>query len=348
MEDELISIVIPIYKVEKYLDRCIESVVKQTYSNLEIILIDDGSPDRCPLICEEWAMRDTRIRVIHKENAGLGMARNTGIDAASGQYICFIDSDDYIVQETLAEAYEAMLRHQAELVTFGMMKVDRYGEVISALIPKGSKACYRGIEVQEVFLPDWIDNRNVGVQIQNLCLSACSCLYSMELIRRANWKFVSERELISEDSYSLIQLAKEINCVAVLEKALYCYCDNETSLTRTYRPDRFEKIQKFYEACSSMAGQQGYTEPVQCAIAGVTLSFVIAAMKQIVESELSWQDKKKEIKKIIFDDRMSRIVRITQKRYSGYARKLLMFAMRNRRACMTMALLDMQVRRKHR
>ena len=92
----LVSVVVPIYNVEAYLDRCISSVVLQTYSNLEIILVDDGSPDRCPQICDDWARRDCRIKVIHKENAGLGMARNTGIEHATGSYVYFLDSDDYM------------------------------------------------------------------------------------------------------------------------------------------------------------------------------------------------------------------------------------------------------------
>lgn len=87
MEVGLVSIVLPIYNVEKYLDRCIESVVRQTYNNLEIILVDDGSPDGCPQKCDEWAKKDKRIKVIHKNNAGLGYARNTGIENASGEFL---------------------------------------------------------------------------------------------------------------------------------------------------------------------------------------------------------------------------------------------------------------------
>lgn len=91
---DLISIVIPIYKVEKYLDKCVESVVNQSYKNLEIILVDDGSPDNCPEICDEWAKKDKRIKVIHKENGGLSDARNFGIEVATGEYLMFLDSDD--------------------------------------------------------------------------------------------------------------------------------------------------------------------------------------------------------------------------------------------------------------
>ena len=96
---DLISVIVPVYKVEEYLDRCVQSIVNQTYSNLEIILVDDGSPDRCGAICDAWAEKDSRIRVIHKENGGLSDARNAGMAAATGQYIGFIDSDDRIAPE---------------------------------------------------------------------------------------------------------------------------------------------------------------------------------------------------------------------------------------------------------
>lgn len=99
MENDLISIIIPVYKVEKYLEKCIESVLKQTYTNLQIILVDDGSPDNCGKICDEYAKKDPRIEVIHKVNGGLSDARNVGIAKAKGKYIGFVDSDDYIKED---------------------------------------------------------------------------------------------------------------------------------------------------------------------------------------------------------------------------------------------------------
>ncbi|MDO4378752.1 MAG: glycosyltransferase family 2 protein [Erysipelotrichia bacterium] len=107
MDNYKISVIIPVYKVEEYLDRCIESVVGQTYKNLEIILIDDGSPDNCPKMCDDWAKKDNRIRVIHKENEGVSSARNYGIDIATGEYISFVDSDDIIHPKY----YEIMLNN---------------------------------------------------------------------------------------------------------------------------------------------------------------------------------------------------------------------------------------------
>ena len=102
-----ISVIIPVYKVEKYLDKCIQSVVNQTFTDLEIILIDDGSPDRCPEICEQWAKKDSRIVVIHKKNGGLSDARNAGLNIATGEFISFVDSDDWIAKNM----YEIMLNY---------------------------------------------------------------------------------------------------------------------------------------------------------------------------------------------------------------------------------------------
>ena len=96
MQNKLASVIVPVYKVEKYLDRCVESIRKQTYKNLEIILVDDGSPDNCPQMCDEWAKKDSRIKVVHKENGGLSDARNVGIENSAGDYVLFVDSDDYV------------------------------------------------------------------------------------------------------------------------------------------------------------------------------------------------------------------------------------------------------------
>lgn len=116
MED-LISVIVPIYNVELYLDRCMESIVNQTYQNLEIILVDDGSPDNCPVICDKWAERDCRVRVMHKQNGGLSDARNAGLEAASGNYIAFVDSDDWIEKNYIEYLYLAIIKTGAELAS---------------------------------------------------------------------------------------------------------------------------------------------------------------------------------------------------------------------------------------
>lgn len=122
MED-LISVIIPVYNVEKYLCQCIESVLNQTYENIEIILVDDGSVDCSPQICEEYALKDNRIVVIHKKNGGLSSARNAGIKICKGNYLCFVDSDDYIHQQMIEKLYYALKKTEADLVICGFKYV---------------------------------------------------------------------------------------------------------------------------------------------------------------------------------------------------------------------------------
>ena len=111
-----VTVIIPVYKVERYLDACVESVVRQSYADLEILLVDDGSPDRCPALCDAWAEKDPRIRVIHRKNGGLSAARNTGIETARGRYIVFVDSDDFLEPDTIRRAVAEQERTGAELV----------------------------------------------------------------------------------------------------------------------------------------------------------------------------------------------------------------------------------------
>lgn len=118
MSQPLICVIVPVYNAEKYLDKCIESVLSQTYKNLEIILIDDGSPDNCPQICDKWAKNDGRIKVIHKENGGVSSARNAGLDKITGEYITFIDSDDWIEQDYISTLLENALTTGADVVVY--------------------------------------------------------------------------------------------------------------------------------------------------------------------------------------------------------------------------------------
>ena len=129
MESNYISVIVPIYKVEDYLDRCVDSIVNQTYRNLEIILVDDGSPDKCPKMCDKWAEKDNRIRVIHKENGGLSDARNAGMRVATGDYISFIDSDDYISLDFYETLYNVALTQNADIVECSVVSCYEDGRV---------------------------------------------------------------------------------------------------------------------------------------------------------------------------------------------------------------------------
>ena len=147
----LISIIVPVYKVEQYLDECVQSIRNQTYTNLEIILVDDGSPDRCPEMCDDYAKQDSRIKVIHKNNGGLSSARNAGLEVMSGDYFGFVDSDDYIENQM----YEILLKHideSTQISSCCIYQIEEKGN-ISPLIPFCEhNTYYRGISFLESFI----------------------------------------------------------------------------------------------------------------------------------------------------------------------------------------------------
>ncbi len=121
---DLISVIVPVYKVEPYLDRCVQSIADQTYKNLEIILVDDGSPDRCPEMCDAWAQKDPRIRVIHQKNAGAGAARNVGMDVATGNIVAFVDSDDYLAPQ-MYEHLMSLMSNDVDIAECELFPTDR-------------------------------------------------------------------------------------------------------------------------------------------------------------------------------------------------------------------------------
>lgn len=120
----MISVVVPVYKVEKYLDECIESIVGQSFQDFELILVDDGSPDRCGEICDEWAARDGRIKVVHKENGGLSEARNTGIERSTGQWLSFVDSDDLLERDMLQTLYTLAVSNDADIACCNYVQIE--------------------------------------------------------------------------------------------------------------------------------------------------------------------------------------------------------------------------------
>lgn len=330
MKAGLVSIVLPIYNVEKYLDRCIESVINQTYRNLEILLVDDGSPDDCPQKCEEWAKKDGRIKVIHKANAGLGYARNTGIENASGEYICFFDSDDYIDPSTIEKAYNTAQKNNSDMVLFGHYDVNAQGKIVRTYIPTTEKESYAGAEVQEVLLPDLVSDNPATGKSTNLWLSACFCMYSMRLILENNWRFASERDIISEDIYSLLRLYRNVEKVTIISDAFYYYCENSASLTHTYKTDRFDRIKHFYNACVDACDELNYSDEVKKRFAGPFISNTIAAMKMIVQADMSNSEKKSAFKAICKDEQLHGIINSMEIKKENFARRLLILFLKAR------------------
>ena len=169
--ENLISVVVPVYNVEQFLPRCVDSILAQTYQNLEIILVDDGSPDGCGDICDAYAAKDDRVKVIHKTNGGLSSARNAGIEAATGEYLAFVDSDDWIEPEMYGHMLGLMTKYDAKLVCAGRYDVSgKTGERAVGLCPKKEECISAEEMVGRIFLWDGCDS------------SACDKLYHRSLL----------------------------------------------------------------------------------------------------------------------------------------------------------------------
>ena len=295
MVEPLVSVVLPIYNVEKYLDRCIESVVGQTYKNLEIILVDDGSTDSCLQKCDEWSTKDSRIKVIHKINAGLGMARNTGIDNATGKYIFFFDSDDYVDVSIIEKCVNSAIEYGSEVVVFGRNDVYDDGK-ISPYSIKTQKKVFRGNEVVREVLPAMF-NYSMGFGV-----SAWGKMYDLETIKRLEKRFVSEREIISEDAYFAIDFYPDVNVISIVPEDLYYYCKRENSLSRVYNSERQKKNDIFYLKTVELAQSKGLDSDIIKYIGVRYQMYTISAMKQACRSNLSKKRKKEELKKIFKSD----------------------------------------------
>lgn len=328
MSQDLVTVVVPVYNVEKYLDRCINSIVGQTYRNLDIILIDDGSPDKCPQICDEWAKKDSRIRVVHKNNAGLGMARNTGIEEAKGRYICFFDSDDYIVPKTIELAYAAVSKNRADIVVFGAVTMDELGGVLHKDVPESG--VYQDAGVMEHFLPALMGPDDKTGKEKSIPFSAWSCLISMELISRAEWRFVSERDIISEDIYSLLELYGHVRKVVVLEECFYCYCQNGASLTQSYREDRYVQNRTFYLKCLELCKRCGYSKKIERRCMEPFLSNVIGVMSQETIHYPVMRDAVRRLQVIIDDKVLQEVVWEKRKDRTNLKKYLLYWCIRHR------------------
>ncbi len=211
---DLISVIVPIYKVEPYLDRCVQSIVEQTFKNLEIILVDDGSPDACPAMCDAWAEKDSRIKVIHKENGGLSDARNAGLAVATGEYIGFIDSDDYIAPEFLTELYDAMAQTGADIAECATAYVDEDGNILR--------------------------QRNVAPVAQMDKLEALRRLVLEDGIYQTVWNKLYRRAVINgilfekgkyhEDDFWTYQVFDRMEKLAVVDRPMYYYLQRAGSI----------------------------------------------------------------------------------------------------------------------
>lgn len=302
-----VSVVVPVYNTEKYLKECVDSIRNQTYTNLEIILVDDGSKDSSPQLCDAFQQIDNRIKVLHKENEGAGLSRNKGIEIATGEYIFFVDSDDYIKSNLVEKCMDAISGNLSAMVMYGIQNVKDNGALIGEIIPYSDKYVFENGDVQEEFLPEMIYSENK--KIRNIELPACMAnFYSLDVIKRNGWKFESEREYISEDFYSALKLYRFIDKMVVLGEALYCYRHGHESLSSSSRLLDYNMIRKFYDQCVTLCNECGYNVSVLKNISEPYLSLTIASLKLRASQKKSIKERRADLNEILFDSQLHEVL----------------------------------------
>ena len=266
-----VSVIIPVYKAEYFLDKCVNSIINQTYENLEIILVDDGSPDNSPKMCDEWAQKDKRIKVIHKENGGASSARNKGLEDCTGDYIYFCDSDDFIEINCIEKLVDKIKDN--DVVIMGYNKVN--GDKITAKV-------YNDKLSQNEFISEIIHEWDFGLLWNKL--------YKKEFIKsKFNEKFKIREDLLFNSEYF-----KNVKKIGLINEPLYNYIDNPNSLTKGAKTIPFEQLKTIHLNMLELLNQ--IDESIVPHQNATYLKSFINILKPFVYSKL-----KKEDKELVFN-----------------------------------------------
>lgn len=336
--DPLVTVIVPVFKTELYLDQCVQSILSQTYPELEVLLIDDGSPDKCPALCDAYAAQDARIRVIHKENGGLSSAREAGIQNASGNYIMVVDSDDWIEPTTVASCVENAQRNSADCVMFGYIR-EYPGKSLPNPLFDHDFSFDRNLSEEKVH------RRIVGLAGEELrepqridsLSSVCMKLYRAEAARKG--RIVSERVVgTSEDT--IFNLYALDGCrISYINRCFYHYRKtNAQSITTAHKADLAGKWDVMYgviqEYIESAGNAEEYRTPflnrVACGMIGLGLN-------EISSSVNIWQ-KSRRLKAILSKPLYTEAFAQLDTSYCGFKWKMF-FLLCKRKAALPLAVL---------
>ncbi|MCM3568229.1 glycosyltransferase [Neobacillus mesonae] len=291
-----LSIVVPIYNVEQYLPNCIESILSQTYKDFEVILVNDGSPDNCGEICENYAKKDNRIKVIHKVNEGVSSARNCGINLSKGEYIGFIDPDDTVEPEMYDVLLQTAKKNNADIVVCPIKTKNFINNTVSISPVWKDVGCVLDQEIiRDYIIPSVLVERTYSL------ISCVNKVYKKSLFIDNQIRF-ENRKSHSEDAILNWTLLNKINKLIFIDKPLYNYQINKRdSLTQIFRENFYEYIldnKNFKLEICKIYNLEKYSSTIKNHYVGVTLSF----MQNVVIRELK-EKKKINILKTIFYDK---------------------------------------------
>ena len=304
--NDLISVVVPCYNVEKYLEKCVQSIVCQTYTNLEIILVDDGSKDSTPELCDKLALTDSRIKVVHKTNCGVSEARNTGIDVASGKYITFFDSDDWIEFDTIKIAYEKIIANSLDLIVWGYTAdfVDDKENILKSNICAVKGVCEK-------------NKATVLTQNYSLGLSGYvwNKIYSLDIIRNNKILFKSDISLYED----LLFNAQYYMCCKKIEFIDYIgnhYIQRNSLSLGTKRYENIFELKLM--GCKARENILKYFDVEKHSVDKIMSYYYYGALKSAVlniktEPNASFEDRKQNMRKLLSDEKIQSIAKKASK-----------------------------------
>ena len=278
MQTPEISVIVPVYNAEKTLERCVQSLREQSLGQIEIILVDDGSGDGSGALCDRLAKRDRRIRVLHKTNAGQGMARNDGIEAARGVYVAFVDADDYMEKEAYAKAEERLRQTGADAAAFGYAQLDEQGKLLYQACVR--EHFYKGEQGKKEFLLHFFGDDPQDDDLRGV--SACMSCYRREILMRHGVRFPSERSVLSEDTVFNLEFFRYAKSAVTIAAPLYRYCLQRESFSRGYRPALMEKTIAFCSLLRRYAAEAQIEKETENRICMLYWTYFMEAVRQEV------------------------------------------------------------------
>ncbi len=270
-----VSVIIPVYNVSQYLSRCIESVLRQDFKDFEVILVDDGSTDNSGEICDKYAYKHRNISVIHKKNGGLSSARLTGFKEARGNYICFIDSDDYLKDSFLSDLYKSIADNNTQM-SICAYSYEKDGYQTDYLLPRHETLLTNIPE--EFVLPILCDNYKSNIMLPNFMWLK---MISRDIISED--LFVSERDVYQEDLVFNLLISNRLKSISLINKPNYVYCHNGESLTEKYRDNAWQMQINLYNIVKEFSERNSYD--VDDALARRLINAVVFTVRNASKSD---------------------------------------------------------------
>lgn len=305
MNKPLVSVVIPIYKVEEYLSRCIESVINQTLKDIEIILVNDGSPDNCPKICDEYAKKDLRIKVIHKENGGLASARNSGMKIASGKWLFFLDSDDWLETDGLETLFETGEKYKVDFVRYrairtGWPGLEENAPCMVEPIRELRDGYYSKTDIEKEVYPRLIITPMLTM---GAVVGAWGSLYNLEFLRKNNLTFYEDVKFSEDLVFSARVVRAAENFYFIDEPGVYHYFYNPNSISKSFRAGRWDSCKALIETCErDFKGDSGYDFKNQLHFLRWFCIFLSLGERRFLQTA----KEKKDYCKAILDDKVTK------------------------------------------